>query len=74
MNAAHESGEERPGEAAGALAMVELQQFRFGQGDGGGVSHSDRLRALAIGVSWMRKAHGQKIADRGYPLGKFNLD
>lgn len=39
----------------------------LGQGGSGGVSHSDRLRARAIGVSCMRKVHGQKIADRWLP-------
>jgi hypothetical protein len=52
------------------LAVVELQQFYLGQGDSGSVPHSDQLRALAIGVWCIRKAHGQKIADRGYPLRK----
>ena len=43
---------ERVSETAGRLAVVELQQFCFGQGNGGGV----------------RKAHGQDSTDRGYPL------
>jgi hypothetical protein len=29
------------GEAAGGLAVVELQQFRFAQGNGDGVPHPD---------------------------------
>jgi hypothetical protein len=53
--------------------VVELQQFCFGQGNGGGVCHPDGLRAIAIGVSRVRKAHGQKNADRGYPLIQIKL-
>jgi hypothetical protein len=34
-------GEERVGEAPEGWAVVELQQFCFGQGNGGGVSHPD---------------------------------
>jgi len=32
---------EKAGEMAGGLGLVELQQFRFGQGDGCGVSNPD---------------------------------
>jgi hypothetical protein len=38
---AYESHAQRAGEAAGRLAMVELQQFCFGEGDGSGVPYSD---------------------------------
>jgi hypothetical protein len=31
----------RTGEATGRLAAVQLQQFRFGQGNGSGLPHSD---------------------------------
>jgi len=34
-------GPSRVGRAAGGLAVVELQQFCFGQGHGGGLPHSD---------------------------------
>jgi hypothetical protein len=39
--ASYESGAERAGEEGGRLAVVELQQFCFGQGDGSGVPHAD---------------------------------
>ena len=48
--------------------MVEIQQLCLGQGHGGGLPHSNRLRILASRISGMRKTHGQESTDRGYPL------
>ena len=56
-----ESRAERAGEATGRLGVVELQQFCFEQGDGGGAPHADRRRAVAAGASGMRKARGQDL-------------
>jgi len=65
---APESGPEGVGEAAGGLAVVELQQFCLGEGNGGGMPYPDGLCAVTGGVPRLRKAHGQKSTVRGYPL------
>src|SRR5271157_1184886 len=45
-----------------------LRMYSSRVGNGGGVPHSDRLRAVAAGVPGMRKAHRQHFSDSGYAL------
>jgi hypothetical protein len=46
------------------MAVVELQQFCFGQGDDSDVAHEDCLDAVAAAVSGMGEPHGPDYTDR----------
>lgn len=42
------------------VALLELEQFRLGEGKGGGVRDSHSLHAVAIEMPRMRKARAEK--------------